>query len=267
LWIALGLLAFGCLFYVLVSYAMAFLGRGRPSPRARLARAMLAELGTTLILLPLWPFWWLIGSSYAATVEGVGKARGGRHPVILLHGFAMNRTNWVWVGSRLAAHGIGPLYATSYFSPQAVSRSALHLKHFIERVVAREDAERVDIVAHSLGGIVARFYIERLGGARRVGRLVTIGSPHRGTAHSTVFGWVGSAREMAPGSPFLDDLGTPSPGVAYTSIWSRADAVVVPPESSSIEPAGEDRVFDDLGHLSLLLSPRVLGCVAERLNQ
>jgi len=48
-------------------------------------------------------------------------------------------------------------------------------------------------------------------------------------------------------------------------VWSRADAIIEPPESSSIAPVGEDRIFDDLGHLSLLLSPRVLDCVADRL--
>jgi triacylglycerol esterase/lipase EstA (alpha/beta hydrolase family) len=261
-----GLLAAGCLFYVLISYAMAFLPRSQETNtrRAHLFRAMLVELLTTLILLPLWPFWMLIGSSYAAAVEGEGQARNPRNPVVLLHGLAMNRTNWVWVGSRLASRGIGPLYATSYFSPQAVRRSAMHLKNFVERVVAREDAEQVDIVAHSLGGVVARYYIERLGGKRRVARLVTIASPHRGTVLGRI-GLVRSAKELAHGSDFLDELGSPSPGVAYTSIWSRADAIVVPAESASIAPAGEDRVFDDLGHLSLLLSPRVVDAVAERL--
>jgi hypothetical protein len=55
------------------------------------------------------------------------------------------------------------------------------------------------------------------------------------------------------------------PRVSYTSIWSRADAIIVPPESSAISPAGEDCVFDDLGHLTLVVSPRVIDVVAARL--
>jgi triacylglycerol esterase/lipase EstA (alpha/beta hydrolase family) len=261
--VVIGLLVTSCIAYVASTYGLAVVsGRVRT---AGVWRAMVNELLACLLLLPLWPFWMVLGASYAAAVEGEGQATGRRHPVILLHGLAMNRTNWIWLGRRLASRGIGPLYATSYFSPQAVRRSAQHLKRFVERVLAREDAEQVDIVAHSLGGVVARYYIERLGGKKRVGRLVTIASPHRGTVLGRI-GLVPSAKEIMHGSPFLDDLGTPSPGVAYTSIWSRADAMVQPPESASIAPAGEDRVFDNLGHLSLLMSTRVLDAVAERLK-
>jgi triacylglycerol esterase/lipase EstA (alpha/beta hydrolase family) len=261
---AWALFAVGCALYVAASYALAFGARGARG--ARLLRAALVELATTLLLMPLWPLWLLVGATYEARHEGEGRARGRRHPVILIHGFAMNRTNWVWLGARLAARGVGPLYGTTYFWPQRVRLSARHLGDFVERVLAREDAKRVDIVAHSLGGIVARYYIERLGGARRVGRLVTIGSPHRGTALARL-GMVPSARELREGSELLGELGGPPAGeVEYTSVWSRADAVIQPPESSSIAPAGSDRVFDDLGHLSLLLSPRVLAAVAERLD-
>jgi triacylglycerol esterase/lipase EstA (alpha/beta hydrolase family) len=260
------LLILGCVAYVALSYVYAFVIRGleQPSRRRHLVRAALVELGATLVLMPLWPLWMLFGELYQTSHEGEGRARGPHNPVVLLHGFAMNRTNWVWLGRRLAARGVGPLYGATYFSPQSVRVSALHLKHFVERTLAREDATRVDIVAHSLGGVVARYYIERLGGARRVQRLVTIGSPHRGTVLGRL-GLVPSARDLADGSPLLDELGTPSPDVKYTSVWSRADAIVIPAESACIAPAGEDRVFDDLGHLSMLLSPRVIDAVATQL--
>lgn len=256
-------LVVGCSFYVIFSYAFAFIGQRRP--QARLLRAGLVELLSTLVMLPLWPLWLIVGASYQATQEGVHEPGEGPNPVILLHGLAMNRTNWFWLGRRLASRGIGPLYATTYFSPQAVRHSALHLRAYVEHVLAIENAKRVDIVAHSLGGVVARYYIERLGGDRRVTRLITIASPHRGTLLARI-GLVPSAREISAGSIFLADLGGFHPHVAYTSIWSHADALIDPPDSARIAPEGEDRVFDDLGHLSLLLSPRVLDAVAERLR-
>lgn len=264
---AVALLLAACIFYIVVSYTHAFWHRRLATPVGRLVRAALVEFAACMLLLPFWPLWLLVGASYEVTHEGEGEARGNRHPVILLHGFAMNRTNWIWLGRRLARRGIGPLYGTSYFSPQTVRRSAEHLARFVARVRARENCERVDIVAHSLGGVVARYFIERLDGARSVARLVTIGSPHRGTKFSQLGALIPSATETRAGSALLDELPLAARNdVRYTSVWSRADAIIEPPESASIVPAGEDRVFDDLGHLSLLLSPRVLDTVAERLT-
>ena len=255
-----GLVALGCILYVAATYGLAFARSPRPP---RLLRVALRELGATLLLMTLWPLWWLLGASYKLVEEGTGP----RHrPVILLHGFFMNRSQWLWLGRNLLARGVGPLYGTSYFSPQAVASSARHLQRFVAYVMAREDAEQVDIVAHSLGGLVARYYIEQMNGAQHVGRLVTLGSPHRGTK----LGRLGlsnspSARELPPASARLLGL-RPAASVEYTSIWSRADAVVVPPESSSVLPHGADEVFDDLGHLSMLLSPRVASAIARRLS-
>jgi len=266
--VAFGLLLAACVFYVVTSYTHAFWHRRLSTPVGKLVRAAFVEFGACMLLLPFWPLWLVIGASYEAAHEGAGVARGRRHPVVLLHGFAMNRTNWIWLGRRLARRGIGPLYATSYFSPQSVRRSAEHLARFVDRVCAREKCDHVDIVGHSLGGVVARYYVERLGGARKVGRVVTIGSPHNGTIIARLGALFPSARETFHKSAFYAELGPLARRheVAWTSVWSRADAIIEPPESSSIAPGGEDRVFDDLGHLSLLLSPRVLDTVAERLK-
>jgi triacylglycerol esterase/lipase EstA (alpha/beta hydrolase family) len=265
--VLLALLVAGILTYIVGSYTHAFWHRRLSTPLGNLVAAALREFGACLLLLPFWPLWLIVGASYEAVHEGAGEPSGRRHPVILLHGFAMNRTNWIWLGRRLAKRGIGPLYGTSYFSLQSVRRSALKLQRFIARVRAREGCERVDIVAHSLGGVVARYYIERLDGAAHIGRVVTIGSPHRGTAVARLGVLIPSARESRAESSLLTDLGplAARDGIQYTSVWSRADAIIEPPESASIAPVGEDRIFDDLGHLSLLLSPRVLDTVAQRL--
>jgi triacylglycerol esterase/lipase EstA (alpha/beta hydrolase family) len=265
----LGLWLTGCVSYIVVTYVHAFWHRRALVPLAVLIKAALRELLACALLLPFWPLWLIVGASYRIKHEGEPAPQRARpNPVILLHGFAMNRTNWIWLGRRLAARGIGPLYGTSYFSPQTVKRSAQQLARFIESVRQRERAQRVDIVAHSLGGTVARYYIERLGGAKHVHRLVTIGSPHHGTTLAHFGTLFPSARESRVDSPLYAEMGPviAREGLMYTSIWSRADAIIEPPESASIVPAGEDRVFDDLGHLSLLLSARVIDTVAERLK-
>ncbi|HEY2743435.1 MAG TPA: alpha/beta fold hydrolase [Polyangia bacterium] len=264
---AFALLVAACVFYVVTSYTHAFWHRRLKTPIGNLVRAAFVEFGACMLLLPFWPLWLLVGASYEAAHEGEGSPNGARRPVVLLHGFAMNRTNWIWLGRRLAHRGIGPIYATSYFSPQSVRRSAEQLGRFIDRVRAREKSDRVDVVAHSLGGVVVRYYIERLGGAKHIGRVVTIGSPHNGTVIARLGALFPSARETIAGSSFYADLGplVAREGIAFTSVWSRADAIIEPPESSSIAPVGEDCVFENLGHLSLLLSPRVLDTIADRL--
>jgi pimeloyl-ACP methyl ester carboxylesterase len=251
------LVAAGCAAYVVGTYLHAFSTGPRPP---RLLEVALRELGATIFLITLWPLWWILGASYQLSRPSGNK----RNPVILLHGFAMNHSQWLWLGRHLAARGVGPLYGTSYFSPQRVAVSARHLQKFVASVMAREGAEQVDIVAHSLGGVVARYYIEKMSGSEHVARLVTLGSPHRGTKLGRL-GIVPVASELLAESELLLGL-KPLDAVKYTSIWSRADAVVVPAESSSVVPDGTDCVFDDLGHLSMLLSKKVADSVVEHLS-
>ncbi len=256
----------GTALYVGLSYLSAFLLRPASWRRARLFRAALVELGAAWLVIPFWPLWWLLGEVYRVETEGVGEAHGRRHPVVLLHGFGMNRTQWIWLARRLRARGHGPIYGMNYFSLQRADRSAKQLARYVDRILERERAEVVDIVAHSLGGIVARYYIERLSGGRKVGRLVTIGTPHKGTRAARTGFLIPSALDLRMDSQLLSDLGPVRAGAEYTSIWSRADAIVQPPESASIAPEGTDAVFDDLGHLSMILSPRVVDVIAARLR-
>ena len=207
----------------------------------------------------------LIGAAYETAEEGEPPAGRSRRPVILLHGFMLTQTSWLVLGHRLRRRGLGPLYATTYYSLQSVRASAEHLAAFVDEVCARHDAERVDIIAHSMGGVVARYFIERLDGAGRLGRLITIASPHKGTLMGR-YGLVAGARDLVTDSELLAELSPPRAGLPYTSIWSRSDSVILPQASSSIAPAGEDCVFDDLGHLSLLASRRVTDAIARRLR-
>lgn len=266
-WLALVLAAFlaGCAISLVFIYASAFALR----PRAwsvGLLRAAFVELFAVWMIVPLWPLWWLLGAAYEASKEGSGEASGRRNPIVLLHGFGMNRTQWIWMARRLRARGHGPIYGLNYFSLQRVDRSAKLLARFVDEILEREKVTQLDLVAHSLGGIVARYYIERLSGGRKIQRLVTIGTPHAGTRMGNFGIGIPAARDLRGGSVLLTELGPVRPGSIYTSIWSRADAVVQPPESASIMPAGVDEVFDDLGHLSLVLSPRVVAVIDARLR-
>jgi triacylglycerol esterase/lipase EstA (alpha/beta hydrolase family) len=253
------LLAFGCFVYVLASYSSAFVRRGIPW------RAFFAELGATLVMMPLWPLWMMVGATYRVQHEGRGRPRG--NPVVLLHGLMMNRTNWAWLGRRLVRAGIGPLYGATYFSPQSVQRSAERLGAFIDYVRSREDVEQVDIIAHSLGGVVSRYFIECMQGASKVGRLITIASPHKGTRWAHSIFRIPAVNDIVVDSQLLGRLGKKPDGVEYVSIWSPHDAMIVPAEAASVEPLGKDEVVPHLGHLSLLISTRVAEVVRRALSR
>lgn len=257
------LLFAGTLLFITITFgAQALSGTG--ASWKHLLWAALKELLVLFVVTPVWPLFWLLGEVYRSTMEGERSPEERGPPVVLLHGYLMNRTNWIWLGPRLARRGIGPLFGTSYFSPQSLDRSAAHLARFVDDVRAREGAEKVDIIAHSLGGVVARHYVEHLDGASKVRRVVTIATPYRGTIWAWLaFGGARSAllrHEREPG---------PNPGgVPFFSIWSRSDNIVVPSTSSELtsDPGDlADVVFDDIGHGAMLFSPRVADAIADRL--
>jgi pimeloyl-ACP methyl ester carboxylesterase len=195
----------------------------------------------------------------------VGAHRGAR-PVVLIHGYAMNHICWTWLGRALRLRGLGPLHAFNYFSFGSVPASAGRLARYVERLCTEEQVDQVDLVCHSLGGIVARYYVGRAGGAGRVGQIITIGTPHHGTT-SGHFALIGSGKQLRARSPLLLEL-TPSPScsvVPLTSIYSLADNIVVPPQSARF--GSNDVEFEDLGHMALLLSPRVADAIAQRLRE
>ena len=123
---------------------------------------------------------------------------------------------------------------------------------------------RVDLVCHSLGGLVARVYLQQLGGARRVDQCITLGTPHRGTYNSY---WVASrvGRELRPDSSLLARLEASTAQaerVRFLSVVAGSDNLVVP----RVFAAHEEVVrVPELGHVGMLFSHRVLHLVADRL--
>jgi triacylglycerol lipase len=104
--------------------------------------------------------------------------------------------------------------------------------------------QAIDLVGFSMGGLVARYYLQRLGGIRRVRRFITIGTPHRGTWLAYLRGNPG-AHDMRPRSPFLKDLDRDVEMLSrasFTSIWTPFDLMILPASSSRIPAARSLRV-------------------------
>lgn len=180
----------------------------------------------------------------------------GERPVILIHGFFMTPWSLGFLWLDLKRRGAGPLYLLDYHPMLGpIDRFAGQLAELVERVAGDGP---VDVVAHSMGGLIAARYL--LAHPGRVGRLVALGTPFHGTR---LWGMsVGrSLPQMRPGSAFLRETverpDFPGP-TALTSIHSRFEQIVLPHRSSRVEREGvENLELDGLGHSALLLSPEV----------
>lgn len=179
--------------------------------------------------------------------------------VVLIHGYLANRSTLFPMAGYLRMRGVGQILAFNYGSGGGVEQAAIALREYLRRHVR---GGRIDLVCHSLGGLVARVYIQELGGARRVDRCVTLGTPHRGTYNSY---WLSSrvGSELRPDSPLLSRLDASRAGaerVRFLSLVAGSDNLVVPRVFASHERA---IALPDLGHVSMLFSPKVLRTVAD----
>jgi pimeloyl-ACP methyl ester carboxylesterase len=195
-----------------------------------------------------------------------GARTHGPRPIIVLHGYAMNRANFVPLAYRLARAGLGPVIGFEYWTLGRTSAAARQLGWFVDHVRNLTGASEVDLVGHSMGGVVAHYYVALLGGDGSVHRLITIGSPHAGTDMSRA-GIGHPTRELLVGSKLVTRLAlAPAPRrTRITTILSHADALV-PADRQGHVPGAERIVFDDLGHVTLLGSRRVAEVVIERLR-
>ena len=186
-------------------------------------------------------------------------------PVILVHGtFADMSDSWQALSPLLYDHGYC-VFALNYgsyngsgsygvYGTGPIEDSAAQLSNFVDEVLAATGASQVDIVGHSQGGMMPRYYLKFLGGAPKVHTLVGLAPSNHGTtldglatlasyfpgAHATLADCPACA-EQETGSPFMTTLnsgGDTVSGVDYTVIESTNDEVVTPYQSAFL--AGTD---------------------------
>ncbi len=191
-------------------------------------------------------------------------------PIILVHGLVDNRSIFTLLRRALRRRGFGRVMTLNY-SPltQDVRSVALRLQELVERTCAETGYERVHVVGHSLGGLVARYYVQRLGGDARVHTLCTLGSPHAGTraAHLIPQRLV---RQLRPASDVMTELAQPAPGcrTRFVAFWSDLDQLIVPKQSARIDHPdllARNVLLRGVGHMSLPIDGRVVREIASLL--
>ncbi|MFF4960900.1 esterase/lipase family protein [Streptomyces sp. NPDC001222] len=211
-------------------------------------------------------------------------------PVVLAHGtFANSVDNWLALAPYLESRGYcvfsldyGQLPGVPlFYGLGSIATSAGQLQTFVDKVLAATGAAKADIVGHSQGGMMPRYYLKFLGGAAKVNALVGIAPDNHGTTLDGLANLLpyfpgaedllsrstpGLADQIA-GSAFLTKLnagGDTVPGVHYTVIASKYDEVVTPYSSQYLSGSDVHNVL--LQNLCVLdLSEHVLIGLTDRI--
>ena len=209
---------------------------------------------------------------------GAVRPVSGR-PIVLLHGFAASSRVLLplerYLGRRLGRPVVRlhlgkrtPLHLGD------IRASAHHVHAALERMAEAPGFEYADVVGHSMGGLVATYLLKHLDRGRFIRRVVTLGTPHRGTVLAVVgillFGALSRAVwQMLPGAPLLRELADlPVPAGSELLAVGALDDAIVPARSACVSggPRQKNVCLPHLNHWELLHSPAALGCVRAALR-
>lgn len=188
---------------------------------------------------------------------------GDTLPVLLVHGYGCNSGYWHAMSKALVRAGISHHAVSLEPVGGSIDEYVPHIRHAIEQLCRDFQSDTVVIVAHSMGGLAARAYL-RDHGNRRVARLVTLGTPHRGTALAR-FGLGRNSRQMlwtvgeqeGLSSEWLRDLAARENKAGYrniVSIYSHHDNIIAPQTSSHLLGA-RNIAHGGIGHVELAFHP------------
>lgn len=202
----------------------------------------------------------------------VGDVEAAGTPILLVHGLVDNRSIFTILRRGLLRRGFGHVHTVNYsLLTDDVRQAAAHLAAEVEELVAESGYERVHVIGHSMGGLIARYYVQRLTGHERVHTLVTLGTPHNGTfaayALPTRLG-----RQLRPGSSLIRELAEAAPGVStrFVNYWSDLDQMMLPRGNARLthpDLQAHNHAVHGVGHMSLPINHRIVHEISMLLAQ
>jgi pimeloyl-ACP methyl ester carboxylesterase len=194
-------------------------------------------------------------------------------PVLLLHGFFGTRGSMFLLERRLNDEGLCTFsFNLGTLNTRDIRASAFLVHRKVEAILEQAPhVKRIDIVGHSMGGLIGLYYVKKLGGADKVRKLIMVGTPHRGTwvalAGIFMFGALSeSSWQLLPHSGFLTELqrGPLPEGVEYFSIAAERDWIC---PLSSTYVRGAHLLTVPFGHAGLVVSDMTYGKIAWALKR
>lgn len=254
-----------------------FLLMSRHTPARQLGasmRELVREAVLAALVQPLLPLFYLVGHRMDrllvwGSTTGLEREGAARVPIVFVHGYMQNRVGFIGLARALAQKGFGPIYAINYPWFASLEGNAARLERFVARVCEQTESACVDLVCHSMGGLVAMEMMrnEAHRAKLRVRRCVTIATPHAGVMWRGPMLGVGAAR-LRRGSKLLEAHAGEMTRVPCMSIFSSHDNIVHPKETSRLaERGGRDVEIEGVAHLSILFTPQVAAQVAAFLSE
>jgi triacylglycerol lipase len=182
--------------------------------------------------------------------------------VVLVHGFFASAGVWRPMKRSLAATG-AKVASFTHAPGVGIDRIARNLARIVEGIPSYC---RIHLVGHSLGGLVARWYVQELGGHARVTQTISLGAPFGGTERAHLFPFL-VGRELTRTSTMLERLRSRAHehDVPHTSLVGEGDLMVVP-SASAVFPRGDLVIVPRCGHNTLLFHSDSITHVLERIR-
>jgi pimeloyl-ACP methyl ester carboxylesterase len=193
----------------------------------------------------------------------VGDVEAAGTPILMVLGMVDNRSIFTVLRRGLRRRGFHRILTINY-SPltRDVRLAATGLATRVEQLCEETGFERIHVIGHSMGGLIARYYVQRLGGDARVHTLVTLGTPHGGTRPAQLVPHR-LARQLCPGSDLVTELEEPAPGcrTRFLAVWSDLDQMIVPKRNARVSHPDLDArniLIRGVGHMSLPIHRRAV---------
>lgn len=178
-----------------------------------------------------------------------------RPPVILIHGLYHNASAWILYQSLLKQKGFHNTYAFSYKSVRMnIETLSQKLDGKVDEVRSQLSDQRVVLIGHSLGGFLAKAYVDHGANSDKVAAVITLGSPHQGSKLA-VFGVGRLARSLSYRGKWFQELKQNSrdSGIPRLAIYSPIDNMVLPNESLHVDQPGWSHLESyPLSHVAML---------------
>jgi pimeloyl-ACP methyl ester carboxylesterase len=233
---------------------------------SRLGWDIARESAASILTYELYPLG-LISKSLPTLPSLSLRRPGPKLPVLFIHGIFHNRSTFAWLKQRLYSKGFRQFKEVNLLtSIHPIPRLAEQVARETRLLIKKYNVPQVDIIAHSMGGVIGRYFVQLLGGDGLVRNLITLGTPHRGTEWSR-YSIIPHIRELTPQSRTLELLNDCPPPKHTRAIAVSGDLdIVIRPKDCTWWDGVRNIHLSRVGHAGLLFSTRVLDIILSHLN-